>query len=719
MAAFDGSAYRKEVLAALRDRDPSEVEDLFWLAHVPREEDDDAAVRARLTDARGFLNKELSRARQAAVASAVLKEWPRVEAGLTDAGARRALRARLAATPDAGAAVPPAPPRRRPAAGAAADPAARRRRQVAANLRELARLRGEPELAEDLFALLGLPVTATTAVIEERLQRIGEVNRRRRADRERSLTDDLLAQARELLIVGDPSAYLAGLADDAAGGVVDVLLSGDAPGAVEAVAAARAAGVADTTVLAALAPPARDHEGAIPVSATGLGTWCPGCGIVNAAPAGGACTSCGGALTVTCEACMSVVAADLERCPVCTARLDDARAPLLAPRAERAAELAALAEVDAAPESERPARLAALAAAHPGWTAVARRAAAAPPPPVAWVRVTRAGDDATVTWAPSEEPGVSAYLVERTDPGGTPRVLGRTGLLEWTDRAPAAADPVWGVRALRGHRASAPTAATPAPPSDESSHPVWHSSPLGEEEAPAAVAEPALTLVRATAGTPVVLRWQAPPGASVELLRVERRDDDTIERRIVPDEDGYEDRKVAAGRTYEYRVSLAGSGDPPIVLTVTAGRGGEVLPQPASPPPAPDPQPPPPAPEPTPAAPSVDEGQTGDNDSTLGGEGVLVEGVGATRDPDGRLRVTFTWPVGTTEAWVGWDTGAPPARAGGSGRKVTNMRYELDGGALLDGVPPGAHLAVFAGARDARGTLTYGAAHTTARATAP
>ena len=47
-APFDGSAYRREVLTTLRERNPAEVEDLFWLAHVPREVDDDAAIAARL-----------------------------------------------------------------------------------------------------------------------------------------------------------------------------------------------------------------------------------------------------------------------------------------------------------------------------------------------------------------------------------------------------------------------------------------------------------------------------------------------------------------------------------------------------------------------------------------------------------------------------------------------------------------------------------------------
>ena len=57
------------MLSQLRERNPAEVEDLFWLAHVPRDVDDAAAIAdAPEGDARASLNKERSRARQAAVA---------------------------------------------------------------------------------------------------------------------------------------------------------------------------------------------------------------------------------------------------------------------------------------------------------------------------------------------------------------------------------------------------------------------------------------------------------------------------------------------------------------------------------------------------------------------------------------------------------------------------------------------------------------------------
>lgn len=232
---FDGSAYRRSVLATLRDRSPAEVEDLFWLASVPREAAD-GEVAEHLKATKGFLFKERTRARQAAVAQAVLAEWPRIEATLLDPGARAALLRRLGDAP----AQEPAPAAR-PAAAPRGD---RRRRQVSNALSELARLRDDPDLAIDLYAFLGLPTTATREMLAARIERIAEVNRRRRPDRERTLVDDLLAHARKLLLDGDPTAYLGGFADDAA----EALLAGEATDT--ALAAARAHGVTEEEIVA-------------------------------------------------------------------------------------------------------------------------------------------------------------------------------------------------------------------------------------------------------------------------------------------------------------------------------------------------------------------------------------------------------------------------------------------------------------------------------------
>jgi len=675
--AFDGSEYRRTVLSQLRERNPSEVEDLFWLAHVPHDVGDAAAIATRLRETKGFLNKERSRARQAAVALAVLKQWPRVEGVLGDPAARSALRERLASAPRQSAPASSAG-RRRPRASA--DPTSRRRRQAASSLDELARLRDEPELAEDLFAFLGLPVTATKAMIEQRVVRAGEVNRRRRPDRERTLVDELLDHARVLLVDGDPQAYLAGSSDSARDDVVDALLRGDAEGARRALARGRAQGISDAALLAELAAVAGDAAGPVPLSAVGLGVWCPSCATVN--PAGAqVCSSCGATLNIACTSCRTPVAADLASCPSCGASLDDARAPLLARGNQARAEQAALAEVEAAPEAERQALLSSLAAEHPDWNQVRRRACAAPPRAPAQVTVVVADGEAQLSWPRSDEPGVDAYLVERVQ-GGSSRVLGRTALTTWSDARPPVADTTWTVRALRGESASAPTAAVRA----------------GDAGSPAQVGS--LSAVKAVAGLPVELSWRAPAGTQVMLVRIERRSDGDIQRQLSVDPTGYRDRQVGRGKRYEYRVSIAGSAEPAAVLELEAGSGATVH-----------------ATVGLTARPSRRPTAAGTiGERPIGAD--VIDGVGAVRDADGRLRVTWRWPSGVTEAYVA--VGArPPSQAGGQGRKVTNMRYELDDGALIEGVPAGAHVAVFAGRRDPAGVLNWDAAADRSRTVAP
>lgn len=230
-AAFDASAYRRSVLTPLRSANPATVQDVFWLGDVPRELDDAAEITARLAATKAFLHKERSRPRQADVAAAVLREWPRIEGVLGDPAARSALRQRLGRlAPGAEVSAASGTPAAAPAGGGpspvtsgapgttgasgAASSGALRLRQVRTALDELARIRDEPELAEDLFAFLGLPVSATPEMVRARVELVGDANRKRRADRERSLVDELLMHCRELLVDGDPAAYRAALAGE-------------------------------------------------------------------------------------------------------------------------------------------------------------------------------------------------------------------------------------------------------------------------------------------------------------------------------------------------------------------------------------------------------------------------------------------------------------------------------------------------------------------------
>ncbi len=272
----------------------------------------------------------------------------------------------------------------------------------------------------------------------------------------------------------------------------------------------------------------------IPLSALGLGTLCAVCDTV-ASPGATTCATCRSDLQVRCESCTQLVGADLVRCSNCGALLDDPRAPLLARRATLRAETDALAAVEAAPPEQREAQLRALVRAHPEWAQAQRRLASLPPNPPRNVRLAISHNEALVTWEAVE--GADAYLVERHGPQG-PRVLGRTSMLEWTDSAPKDGGIAWTVRALRGQNASsAPvTAASDAP------------EPEPEPDTPG------VKDFAAIAGRPVVLSWRAPDGAKLTLTR--RRDD--VTRAISPDHDGYVDRKVQAGATYEYTVTIDG-----------------------------------------------------------------------------------------------------------------------------------------------------------------
>jgi hypothetical protein len=351
-----------------------------------------------------------------------------------------------------------------------------------------------------------------------------------------------------------------------------------------------------------------------------------------APPGATTCATCHSPLTVQCESCLQHVASDLARCATCGALLDDARAPLLARRAETDA----LAAVDRAPAEQHEAQLRALVRDHPDWARAQRRLASLPPDAPGNVRLAIEHNEALVTWEAVQ--GADAYLVERHGPEGS-RVLGRTAMLEWTDSAPRTPGITWTVRALRGQNASsAPVTAAGVPEPDT----------------------PGVKDLTAVPGRPVVLSWRAPEGATLTLTR--RRDD--VTRTISPDHDGYVDRKVQAGATYEYTVALDGVEGSERSTTVTV-------------------------PADAPSTPGVSE---------------LV----VRRRDDGRVEATWAWPEGTTEVFVAWDR-TPPTSATGApgGRKVTNTRYQIDGGAALEGVPPGAHIAVFTGRRSAAGTLDW------------
>ncbi|GIJ73991.1 hypothetical protein [Virgisporangium ochraceum] len=86
-------------------------------------------------------------------------------------------------------------------------------RQVKANLEELGRILGRPAFVS-LYDLLGLDPTAPKPVLSNAREMYAARNRELRPDRRRALVDDLLAAVTNLLLDGDPEAYLDMLAED-------------------------------------------------------------------------------------------------------------------------------------------------------------------------------------------------------------------------------------------------------------------------------------------------------------------------------------------------------------------------------------------------------------------------------------------------------------------------------------------------------------------------
>jgi hypothetical protein len=100
-----------------------------------------------------------------------------------------------------------------PAAGKPAPMSEAVFRQVKANLEELGRILGRPAFVS-LYDLLGLDPSAPKPVVAGAREVYAGRNRELRPDRRRALVDDLLAAVTNLLLDGNPEAYLDMLASD-------------------------------------------------------------------------------------------------------------------------------------------------------------------------------------------------------------------------------------------------------------------------------------------------------------------------------------------------------------------------------------------------------------------------------------------------------------------------------------------------------------------------
>ncbi|MEJ7705461.1 MAG: hypothetical protein WKF47_18355 [Geodermatophilaceae bacterium] len=250
---FDGNTYRKRVLSAVDARGGPEQSDPFELYDLPLDRAEsltDADVAERIDAVWAFWQKQRDHPKYRGVVTAMLAIHRDIADQLRDGAGRRWLaersrearaerdEARFAELDAAfarlvqrfgGVPADKVDGLRRFASAAGVDEASfdsrlRRHRQlptaaaaptaddavfrqVRDDLDELGQLDGTPPPAS-LHVLLGLPPTATTDEVRRRRAELAARNRERRPDRRRALVDDLLAAAGALLVDADPGRYL-------------------------------------------------------------------------------------------------------------------------------------------------------------------------------------------------------------------------------------------------------------------------------------------------------------------------------------------------------------------------------------------------------------------------------------------------------------------------------------------------------------------------------
>lgn len=615
-------------------------------------------------------------------------------------------------------------------------------RQVRADLDELAQLDGS-EPAASLYALLGLPPGAERQRVLARRDALAARNRERRPDRRRALVDDLLAAVTTLLVNGDPDRYLDGVRAEvlsrlrprvAAAVLVEDELTADDH--AHLLAEAQAAGLDQdraVSVLARLAAelgvPIQVVDPRSPATSVRPSTTAarPGTawqqelsraraalrdGLVLAARThvGAAQAAADGMLPPIRAVRDEVEAILAEADPrwrsavnaVAARRYAEARETLErlvavardvpGPRGASAPDLLAtaserLAEADSALSAARSLTgtaqelalldvLAAVADHEPTRVALAAAGVA----PATDVRVVVSHDGARVSWRASASPGSVDYRVLRVAADGSTQPLGVTAATSLEDGAPALAAAYAVVARRAGVAAPEARSGSPAPearsgspvlkarsgsagPEDHAGH--AGVDPVGSPAGPVAVAPgepptPVPTLVASPYGRRVRLVYPPPTAGRAEVRRLP-------EGAVPPAPGTWVDDPDRLG-----------------VLVPSLGPGLALD-----------------------AAPSVAICEyvvvTVRGSSVAGASAtyVVLPAVHDLEFVDGRL--LWTWPAGCTEVVVLCRADAAPVDADDPSairRKVTNTRYQIDGGLPLTEPAP-LYVAVFACTRRA------------------
>jgi len=723
MGPFDANDYRSRVLGPIHARGGVEHSDPFEIYDIPLDEAaalDDAAVAAQIDTVWAFWQRSRDHPRYRGTIDALLRQHAELAAALRGTRARAELAAlvararaerederfatvaaaaerlveRFGGLPEdkipglgliaAGAGVDAAEFERRiaryPKVPAGAPERTSRRpvspqvlRQIRADLDELGRIVGEGA-PRSLFELLALPPGCDRATIRAARDEAAARNRARRPDRRRALLDDLLAAVATLLVDGDPEAYLDALAVAAADllrpRLAAVLLVEDRlvpADAAALVAAARAEGLDParaTAVVRALAREAGVDDAAVALVPE-QGRPVPGPS-ADLAPTRGAGRAPGSSAEPTgARAARRGADQDWSEIVEQARALLDAGAPIAA--SDRLTHAQEIAGTTTPPIRELGDAI----------EAVIRQAN------LGWARLMQAVWAGRLKQARQLAAELGRLARDVPGPDGAELAVVTVEIEERYQRAGellAAA-----ATAAPGDRATLALAALELVADSDEARAL-----LVENLLP-----PGTLAVRRAVGA-VEVSWTPSPTPGVHY-RVLRLGADGSSRAVgVTATTHIDDGGVAAEAPlpgYEVRAGIGGVWSQPAVWHGPAAEelAAETIMEPAG----------------GAASQATDEADPEDERTRLLAR-TPADNLEPARDlavVAGKLR--WTWPDGCTEVIVTWRPDAPPIAANdpvAGFRKVTNTRYELDGGLALPAARP-LHVAIFACLRDQAGQL--------------
>ncbi len=386
---FDSNAYRKDVLKSLLDEEQRSFDDPFKVFGLDPAVDDVAAIRTRIDEVVAFWRKEQSSPRYKGLVTVLLKERETLASQLLDDRRRAECRARVVAGRDIAeqakfahldemldalvrrhqgipasrierlrvvakrSGVTDAEFDARLArrqvlddeAAAVAPPPPAVRQQARSLLAEHARLQEgtQPVAHRTLFDFLGETKTSSPEAVRHAIEAMSARNRQRRHDRLRTVTDELLALATDLLVEGDRASYLAGLSEDVGDQlrqqIETAVLLEDRLSPIEferLLQTAITMGLEPTGARTLLVRIAKDVGAPIETGVAVNYVVCGACAAACDADAGGRCLSCGEEIWRNCPSCGRQSARSAARCQGCNLdlrALGEAEAELTAVRA--------------------------------------------------------------------------------------------------------------------------------------------------------------------------------------------------------------------------------------------------------------------------------------------------------------------------------------------------------------------------------------------------